>query len=90
MSRTACLQCCCFLYKECSAHCDGMLHAQVREALESDDVIRRLRAVRQYGRSMSPETLDFPPAVPELPPFRGPMLGDWVPPPAEGVEVLMP
>ena len=67
-----------------------LLGAQVQKALQSGNALERLKAVRRYGRSMGPEQPDFPPALPEVPPFRGPFLNDWVPEPGPGVEVLVP
>ena len=63
---------------------------QLRKALESNDTIERLRAVRRYGRSWAPEEPEFPPAEPEVPPFRGPLLEQWIPQPSPEVEVLVP
>ena len=65
-------------------------HLQVRIALESDNAMERLRAVRNYGRSWGPEEPEFPPGVPEVPPFKGPLLEQWIPQPGPEVEVLVP
>ena len=63
---------------------------QVQKALESGNTLERLKAVRRYGRSWAPEEPEFPPAMPEVPPFQGPLLEQWGPQPGPEVEVLVP
>jgi hypothetical protein len=50
--------------------------SQIRQALESDDIVERLRAIRRYTQSYN--GAEFPPPPTQTPQYAGPLLSDWV------------
>jgi hypothetical protein len=50
---------------------------QVRQDLESEDIVTRLRAIRRYAKSNN--GAPFPPPPTEIPEYAGPALEDWKP-----------
>ncbi len=50
---------------------------QVRQELESEDIVARLRAVRRYAKSSN--GAPFPPPPTEMPEYAGSALEDWLP-----------
>lgn len=53
-----------------------LLVLQVRQAMESEDIVNRLRAVRRYVKSSN--GAEFPPPPVDTPEYAGPLLTDWV------------